>query len=157
MNNITIPYDRLKDSNSLRLIWDKIRDSCIDLDESEMKSSDIEDNGIIESGPNARLAESYNNEDPIEESITNSSSEEYLGGFNDWGANRTRVDNRSKCRGFPWTVNEMEIIREWKVQNPLGNIKGCLDYIYANEVCRREFHIHHIDNTARLLTAWRKV
>jgi hypothetical protein len=79
-----------------------------------------------------------------------------VGGYNDWGLNRSSKDNTMKCRGFPWTDMELNIVRDWKLYNPLGSIKGCLQFIYSNEVCRKEFHIHHVINTARLLTAWRK-
>ena len=80
-----------------------------------------------------------------------------LGGFDDWGTNRKSVDNKAKSRGFPWTSNELRIVSDWKSLNPLGNIKSCLEYIYAHKEYRVEFHCHHVVSTSRLLTAWKRV
>ena len=85
------------------------------------------------------------------------SSEIHPGGYQDWGTNRRIQENSKKSRGFPWTVKELEIVREWKVLNPSGNIKCCLEDIYANEHFRREFHVHHVINSTRLQTAWKRV
>jgi len=81
--------------------------------------------------------------------------EYYYGGYKDWGINRKSKDNRAKSRGFPWTVNEIKIVRDWKSSNPNGNIKSCLEYIYAHKEFRVEFHSYHVVNTARLHTAWK--
>mgnify|MGYP000036929900 CR=1 FL=1 len=84
------------------------------------------------------------------------SSEINPGGYQDWGTNRRSQDNKKKCRGFPWTAKELEIVKEWKVLNPSGSIKRCLEDIYAKQNFRREFHVHHVINSTRLLTAWKK-
>lgn len=154
--------NRQKDSNSMRLIWDKIRGTGRDQNERENNSTKEDNDDIIEDVCNGNLAQSFDNEDVVanddfssDESVVES-SEDFLGGFNDWGANRLDEDNINKSRGFPWTANELEIVRQWKVQNPRGSIKYCLEAIYANEDFRKEFHIHHAINTGRLLTAWKK-
>jgi len=147
----------------MRLIWDKIRETGRVHEESECDfSTEVDNDNIDEGGPNVQLSHSYDNEDSIvnidlisDENVVES-SRNLLGGFNDWGANRLDEDNISKCRGFPWTKNELKIVRQWKIQNPQGSIKYCLQAIHDNEDFRRDFHIHHAMNTARLLTAWKK-
>lgn len=143
----------------MRLIWDKISgtetdetsndDTAIEFDSTSVVNDSQwcdNENTIIDSSNDLFASD----KDEVE------SSENCLGGFNDWGANRLVEDNINKCRGFPWTANELKIVRQWKLQNPGGSIKYCLEAIYSNEDFRKEFHIHHAINTARLLTAWKK-
>lgn len=145
----------------MRLVWEKICETKSTTEEgNEDTAIDDDSNSMV------NLSHLYDNEGTIMDSSIDlssndmsvvESSDNCLGGFSDWGANRPEEDNMSKCRGYPWTAKELKIVRQWKLQNPLGSIKYCLEAIYANEDFRREFHVHHVINSARLLTAWRKV
>ena len=164
----------------MQKVWGKLKDTgrdlsvicseepSIEVDGSDSSNEDI--NTYVEEysydDKGSAVDEDGDDDDSSNSELTSSSSinvvtesdspDNYLGGYNDWGSNRASKENERKCRGFPWTTKELNIVREWKSSNPTGSIKCCLEDIYANKHFRIEFHIHHVINTARLLTAWKK-
>jgi len=153
--------DDCSDMENILYSNDEVADPVYDgvVDTSSYSDDDCDDKADTISDGDVPIDDFIHSNSIIVKDVADDSddSASQVGGYQDWGANREFKDNSRKCRGFPWTNKELAIVREWKVLNPLGNIKRCLEDIYANEDFRREFHVHHVINTARLQTAWKKV